>query len=104
MDLKSIDYYKELVNKKRSCISFKVIVDIVAGILLLIIFFPIMILIGILVKLTSKGPILYRERRIGKDEKEFIIYKFRSMINDENHPDYQKYLKESSVCIEWNNI
>ena len=41
---------------------------------------PIALLIAILVKLDSPGPVLYRQKRIGKNGEEFICYKFRSMV------------------------
>ncbi|MBI5153131.1 MAG: sugar transferase [Parcubacteria group bacterium] len=47
--------------------------------LLLIAFFPFMILIGLIIKLSSRGPIFYTQTRIGKDERRFSIYKFRTM-------------------------
>ena len=54
-------------------------IDIVFSILLIIISSPIMLITAILVKLTSKGPVLYKQVRITKDEKEFNVLKFRSM-------------------------
>lgn len=47
------------------------------GILLLL---PIYLLIAVVIKLDSKGPAIYRQKRIGKDKREFEIYKFRSMV------------------------
>ena len=96
MILNNLDYYIDIIDKKKSYILLKSIIDKIAASILFIVFFPLMIIIGILVKFTSKGSILYGERRIGLNEKEFIIYKFRSMINDENHPDFKRYLRESS--------
>ena len=43
---------------------------------------PIMIIIAIIVKLDSKGPVIYKQKRITKNGKEFVIYKFRTMIKD----------------------
>src|SRR5262245_41852952 len=43
---------------------------------------PIMILIAVAVKLTSTGPILYRQIRVGKNGSLFMVYKFRSMRDD----------------------
>ena len=42
---------------------------------------PIMVLVAILLKLTSRGPVFYRQQRIGKDGVPFTLYKFRSMIH-----------------------
>lgn len=56
----------------------KRIFDFLGAVILVIIFSPIMILTAILIKLTSKGPILYRQERVGLDEN-FAFYKFRSM-------------------------
>lgn len=57
-------------------------VDIAGGAFGLIIFSPVMLLISIIMKLTSKGPILYKHKRIGRYGKEFEVYKFRSMKID----------------------
>lgn len=55
-------------------------IGISAGIL--IGFFPLWLLIAIAIKIDSKGPMLYRQTRVGKDGQEFLIYKFRSMVED----------------------
>ena len=55
------------------------------AIILLIILFPFLLLIGLLVKITSKGPIIFKQERIGKHGQKFILYKFRTMyIHEEN--------------------
>jgi len=43
---------------------------------------PLMVLTALLVKLTSRGPVLYRQRRVGLNGKTFVLYKFRSMYAD----------------------
>ncbi|MGM0215620.1 sugar transferase [Enterococcus sp. AZ109] len=58
---------------------FKRIFDIVISLILLVIASPFMLLTAILVRATSPGPIIYKQIRITKDQKEFPIYKFRSM-------------------------
>ena len=57
----------------------KRVLDIVLAIILLIILFVPMLLIGIIIKLDSPGPVFFRQRRLGKDKKEFGMIKFRSM-------------------------
>jgi lipopolysaccharide/colanic/teichoic acid biosynthesis glycosyltransferase len=54
--------------------------DIFASLLALIVLSPLMIITGILVKCTSKGPMIYVSKRVGKDGKVFKFYKFRSMV------------------------
>ena len=53
--------------------------DIIASGLGLIVLSPILIIIGIWIKLDSKGPIFYKQIRVGLNNKEFKIFKFRSM-------------------------
>ena len=60
-------------------IHIKRILDFVAALFALIILSPVMIVVAILIKLTSEGPVIFKQERIGKDGKLFQIYKFRSM-------------------------
>lgn len=60
----------------------KRITDIVISIILLIVFSLVFILIVVAIKLTSKGPVLFRQRRIGLVKREFDILKFRTMRID----------------------
>ena len=57
----------------------KRVCDIIFSTLLLIILSPLFAVIALLVKVTSKGPVLYASNRIGRDEQTFCFYKFRSM-------------------------
>lgn len=61
-------------------IALKRGIDIVTSCLLLILLLPLLLVAVVLVKLTSKGPILYHQERIGLDGKKFIIHKFRTMV------------------------
>ena len=56
--------------------------DIVSSFLALLFLFPIMLIVGLLVILTSKGPMIYVSKRVGKDGRVFNFYKFRSMYKD----------------------
>jgi undecaprenyl phosphate N,N'-diacetylbacillosamine 1-phosphate transferase len=69
--------------------------DLFLSLFLLIILSPIFIIIAILIKLDSKGPIFYKQERVGKDGKLFNIWKFRSMIvNAENLGERYGYTKD----------
>ncbi len=58
---------------------FKRLFDLFAVSLVLIIFLPFFVLIGLLVLLTSNGGIFYKQERVGLDSKPFYLYKFRTM-------------------------
>lgn len=61
---------------------FKRIFDIVFSFILFFLLFPFLLLIGVLIKLTSSGPAVYKHTRIGKDGRLFLIFKFRTMVVD----------------------
>lgn len=56
--------------------------DVAAGLLGLLVLSPFFLVIAILIKLDSRGPVFFRQVRAGKDGREFMFYKFRSMIED----------------------
>jgi len=55
--------------------------DVVVGTVLFVIALPVMAFVGLLVRLTSRGPAVFRQERVGKGGKPFVMYKFRSMVN-----------------------
>ncbi len=67
---------------RRTYATFKRALDFVCTILGILILSPIMLLVALLVKLTSEGPVIYSQIRVGENGKEFRIYKFRSMRQD----------------------
>jgi len=62
--------------------TIKRFLDIVLSIVLALVFFPVWLIIPILVKLDSSGSIIYRHKRVGKGGKQFWLYKFRTMVED----------------------
>jgi exopolysaccharide biosynthesis polyprenyl glycosylphosphotransferase len=60
----------------------KTIVDLTGSVVLIILLMPLMGLIALAIKLDSPGPIFYKQKRIGKDEQEFQVIKFRTMIHN----------------------
>jgi lipopolysaccharide/colanic/teichoic acid biosynthesis glycosyltransferase len=66
--------------------------DIIGSTLLLILLSPFFLLIGLAVKTTSKGPILFKQQRIGQYGKPFTFLKFRSMHADNDPAIHQEYV------------
>ena len=62
--------------------AVKRLFDIVVSLIGLIIAAIPMLIVALLIKIDSKGPVLFKQKRLGKNAKEFYIYKFRSMIVD----------------------
>jgi len=58
----------------------KRIIDLIFAIVSLVVFSPIFVLACVAIKLDSRGPIFFQQRRLGKDKKEFKVIKFRSMV------------------------
>lgn len=65
--------------------SIKTIIETIIALFLAILLFPLIVLIALLVKLTSTGPVIHRQKRTGKKGEVFEIYKFRSMVNTHNN-------------------
>ena len=74
--------YWEILNKKRGQLVLKRLFDIVAGVILLIILAIPMIIIAILIKRDSEGPVFYRQERATAYGKHFRIHKFRTMVSN----------------------
>lgn len=60
----------------------KRIFDVVFSALVIVLGLPVWLLVALIIKLESKGPVFYTQPRTGRDEKVFKIYKFRSMVKD----------------------
>lgn len=58
------------------------IFDFVASLIAILIFWPVMLIVAVAIKLESKGPVLFKQKRLTKGIREFHIYKFRSMRTD----------------------
>lgn len=67
--------------------------DIVLAALILVLISPILLAVAIGVKLSSPGPVIFKQRRNGLDGEEIIVYKFRSMTTQDNGPVVQQASK-----------
>lgn len=72
------------IAKKQTTVFIKRTFDIIVSATLIICFSPILIITAILVKLSSKGPVLYSNERVGYRGINFRCYKFRSMVSDQS--------------------
>ncbi|OPF50876.1 multidrug MFS transporter [Clostridium baratii] len=73
---------------------FKRFIDVIGAFLGIVVLSPIILIISILIKLDSNGPILFSQDRVGKDKKVFKMYKFRSMVV--NAEELKSKLKEQN--------
>ncbi len=84
---------KELIDSKKSIYSYdrplpvliKNVSDIIAAILFILILSPVILIVSVLIMITDKGQVIYKQDRVGKDGRPFSIYKFRSMKDDPEH-------------------
>lgn len=94
-----VPYDKELSTKQvyisASYLIVKRIFDILLSLFGLIILSPVFLIIGIIIKISSPGPVLFKHKRIGYLGNEIEIYKFRSMVVDANN--YEKYFSPEQM-------
>ncbi len=74
--------YYDILAKKKVSLFFKRIFDIVISLVMIIILSPVLLLISIWIKIDSDGPAFYRQVRVTKNNKEFRIFKFRTMVQN----------------------
>ncbi|MFQ5511651.1 MAG: sugar transferase [Candidatus Krumholzibacteriia bacterium] len=92
--LRSID---ERISKSSSAdLAVKRVCDLFFSTFILIFGFPFYALIALLIKLTSSGPVLFVQERVGKDGKAFRLYKFRTMA-DRNNDNVHRTFTENFI-------
>ncbi|MDY6117226.1 MAG: sugar transferase [Anaerovoracaceae bacterium] len=82
MRVDEVKPYYLILEKKKFSLVFKRVFDIIMSVILIVLFSPIMLLISLLIKFDSKGPIIYKQVRITQYGRRFKVYKFRTMVND----------------------
>lgn len=80
MKNKKVKEYYDVLKKKKFQLLIKRLFDIFCSLILLVLLLPIFVILAILIKFDSNGPVFYRQKRITKYGKEFGIFKFRTMI------------------------
>ncbi|MFP4015324.1 MAG: sugar transferase [Chitinispirillaceae bacterium] len=79
---------------RKSALAMKRAIDILGSVVGLILFAPVFMLIPAIIKLTSSGPVFFRQERVGKGGKVFRIYKFRTMTTGTSESCHQEYMKQ----------
>lgn len=74
------NWFVKNIKQKKFYDFFKRLFDIILSLILIILFLPIAIVIGLLVKITDNGPIFFNQERMGRENKTFVLHKFRSMV------------------------
>jgi sugar transferase (PEP-CTERM system associated) len=83
----------------RGMLLKKRILSLLVSSILLILMSPILLLLMILIKLDSKGPVFYKQERVGQDGKTFMLVKFRSMFNNAENATGPVWCKEGDSRI-----
>jgi sugar transferase (PEP-CTERM system associated) len=68
--------------KSRTRRFFKRSTDVILSLAMLILFSPLILVTAILIKIDSTGPVLFSQERVGKNKNPYLLYKFRSMVQD----------------------
>jgi len=76
------DVTRSVVRAPRSGEFLIRLLDIVGSLIILVLALPAMIVAGVLIKVTSAGPVFYRQERVGQGGRLFTLYKFRTMIDN----------------------
>jgi lipopolysaccharide/colanic/teichoic acid biosynthesis glycosyltransferase len=78
---------------RRNSLLLKRAIDILGSLMGLILFSPLFLIIPLLIKLFSRGPVLYQQTRIGRHGEKFTFLKFRTMYINNNHNPHREYVR-----------
>ena len=81
MQTKSVREYYDILSHKKTSLVVKRLFDIAASFVLLIILSPFMLIIALLIKADSHGPVFFRQERVTQYGRTFRIFKFRTMVD-----------------------
>ncbi len=84
--------YPKHERSRKNALKMKRIIDVIGSITGIVIFSPLFVLIPILIKLTSRGTVFFRQERVGQYEKNFMFLKFRSMYSGNNEAVHKEFV------------
>jgi lipopolysaccharide/colanic/teichoic acid biosynthesis glycosyltransferase len=82
MQTEEVRYYYDILCKKKFSLFLKRLFDIIVSAVMLIVLFPVFLILAIVIKIDSSGPVFYRQERVTAYGKCFKIHKFRTMVNN----------------------
>ena len=82
MQLSEVEPYYQLVSKRKGSLVLKRCLDFLLALVLLFLTSPLFIVLSIWIKLDSKGPVIYKQKRVTQYNRHFKIWKFRTMVTD----------------------
>jgi len=77
----------------------KRLVDIIGGLVMLVVFSPIMLISAIAIKLSSKGPVIFTQERVGLHNRPFKMYKFRTMVVQDPDEEEKAWTKKDDERV-----
>jgi exopolysaccharide biosynthesis polyprenyl glycosylphosphotransferase len=87
------------VRLSRSSRLLKRAIDVVGAGTLLVLLSPVLLLVALLVKLDSRGPVLFRQARLGQGMRSFDVLKFRTMRQDTDHEAHREYISRTMTHL-----
>ena len=91
---------EQVKSNKYFYLTIKRLFDIIVSGISLILLSPLFLIIGIMIKMDSKGKVIYKHKRIGKNGEYTYLYKFRSLYSDSKER-LEKMLKDPVIRKEW---
>ena len=76
------------------CLAVKKVIDVVGSSFALLLFSPVFLSLAAAIKLTSDGPVFFRQERMGLNGKTFMLLKFRSMYTNSDHTKHKEYISK----------
>ena len=75
--------------------------DVFGSLFALALFAPVMLVVALLIKLTSKGPVIFKQERVGLHNKNFMMYKFRSMVVQSEEDEKKEWTTKNDSRVTW---
>lgn len=96
MQNEEVKKYYDIIKGKKGNLILKRLFDILASLILLIILSPLFIIFSIMIKLDSKGPIMFKQNRVTENGRIFKIFKFRTMVENADKNGSQVTVKDDN--------